>query len=142
MSIVSVVPLEGLTDTFAGITLSLMATTRPKFSRQFLRFAVSDTEEDPGSEMLRVYDTVLSTNCIHATPDLVRPTTHIRKMLQPDVVICPVELTRWSSSELMVWVWRRIYTIQALMIHHSGHISSLQMVSDQSRNTCSSIENI
>ncbi|KAJ6189490.1 hypothetical protein N7519_004398 [Penicillium mononematosum] len=53
----ALVPLESLTDTFTGITLSLMATTRPNFSRQFRRFAVSDTEKDPGSEMLRAYDT-------------------------------------------------------------------------------------
>ncbi|CAP97740.1 hypothetical protein PCH_Pc22g04520 [Penicillium rubens Wisconsin 54-1255] len=33
------------------------------------------------------HDTVLSTNCIYATRDLVRPTTHIRKRLQPDVVL-------------------------------------------------------
>jgi hypothetical protein len=108
----ALVPLESLTDMFTGITLSLVATTRPNFSRQFLRSAVSDTEKDPGSEMLRAYGTVLSINCIHATRDLVRPTTLIRKMLQPDVVTCPVELTRWSSSELMVSVWSRIYTIQ------------------------------
>ncbi|KAJ5790616.1 uncharacterized protein N7518_007627 [Penicillium psychrosexuale] len=98
----ALVPLESLTDTFTGITLSLMATTRPNFSRQFLRSAVSDTKKDLKccQLMIQCYP---RTNCIHATRDLVRPTTHIRKMLQPDVVICPVELTRWSSSELMVW---------------------------------------
>ncbi|CDM27779.1 unnamed protein product [Penicillium roqueforti FM164] len=66
----ALVPLESLTDTFTGITLSLVATTRPNFSRQFLRSAVSDTEKDLKccQLMIQCYP---RTNCIHTTRNLV-----------------------------------------------------------------------
>jgi SAM-dependent methyltransferase len=53
-----------------------------------------DIEKDPEQQFLDVYDIVISTNCIHATKDLVLSTTNIRKMLRPDGILCLVELTR------------------------------------------------
>ncbi|KAJ5446662.1 hypothetical protein N7445_001483 [Penicillium cf. griseofulvum] len=87
-------PLGGFTYTFTDISSSLVAAARRKFTQPFMRFAVLDIEKAPVSEMLGAYDIVLSTNCIHATRDLVQSTTHIRQMLRPDGVLCLVELTR------------------------------------------------
>ncbi|KAJ6133404.1 hypothetical protein N7471_008619 [Penicillium samsonianum] len=87
-------PFGSFTYTFTDISSSLVAAARRKFTQPFMRFAVLDIEKAPASEMLGAYDIVLSTNCIHATRDLVQSTTHIRQMLQPDGVLCLVELTR------------------------------------------------
>lgn len=82
--------------TFTDLSPSLVAAARRKFARwgSVMEYAVMDIEKEPAPEQLARYDIVLSTNCIHATRDLVRSTTHIRKMLRPDGILCLVELTR------------------------------------------------
>ncbi|KAJ5497536.1 hypothetical protein N7463_009523 [Penicillium fimorum] len=87
-------PFGGFTYTFTDLSSSLVAAARRNFTQPFMRFAVLDIEKTPTSEMLGSYDIVLSTNCIHATHDLVQSTTHIRQLLRPDGVLCLVELTR------------------------------------------------
>lgn len=83
------------TYTFTDLSSSLVAQARRKFSNwNFMEFVVVDIEKDPKPEFLATYDIVLSTNCIHATRDLVHSTTNIRKMLKPDGLLCLVELTR------------------------------------------------
>lgn len=81
--------------TFTDLSSSLVATARRKFSKwPFMRFTILDVEKDPGPQFAGGYDIIISANCIHATKDLVQSTTHIRKMLQADGVLCLVELTR------------------------------------------------
>ncbi|RHZ53126.1 hypothetical protein CDV55_100294 [Aspergillus turcosus] len=87
-------PAHRFTYTFTDLSSSLVAAARRKFPQPFMRFSVLDIEKVPASEMLGAYDIILSTNCIHATQDLVRSTTHIRQMLRPDGILCLVELTR------------------------------------------------
>ncbi|KAF5855864.1 hypothetical protein ETB97_008293 [Aspergillus alliaceus] len=87
-------PAHRFTYTFTDISSSLVAAARRKFPQPFMRFSVLDIEKVPAGETLGAYDIILSTNCIHATQNLVRSTTHIRQMLRPDGILCLVELTR------------------------------------------------
>jgi malonyl CoA-acyl carrier protein transacylase/SAM-dependent methyltransferase/acyl carrier protein len=81
--------------TFTDLSPSLVAAARRKFGKYpFMKYTVLDVEEDPDPQFLSAYDIIISTNCIHATKDLVRSTTNIRKMLRPNGVLCLVELTR------------------------------------------------
>ncbi|KAJ0108719.1 beta-ketoacyl synthase domain-containing protein [Diaporthe amygdali] len=83
------------TYTFTDLSSSLVVAAKRKFSKwSFMEYKVMDIEKDPQSEFLGKYDIILSTNCIHATRDLIRSTTHIRQMLKPDGLLCLVELTR------------------------------------------------
>ena len=81
--------------TFTDLSSSLVAAARRKFAKwSFMYYTVLDVEKEPGPQFAGAYDIVISTNCIHATKDLVQSTTNIRKMLRPDGVLCLVELTR------------------------------------------------
>ena len=59
-----------------------------------MRYTTLDVEKEPPSQHIGQYDIVISTNCVHATRDLVKSTFNIRKMLRPQAVLCLVELTR------------------------------------------------
>lgn len=80
---------------FTDMSPFLVANARRKFSKWgFMQYAVLDVEKEPPTQFLDTYDIVISTNCIHATKDLVRSATNIRKTLRADGVLCLVELTR------------------------------------------------
>ncbi|KAL8724681.1 MAG: hypothetical protein Q9166_007815 [cf. Caloplaca sp. 2 TL-2023] len=81
--------------TFTDLSSSLVAAAKKKFKQHdFMEFVTLDIEQEPTTQHLGRYDIILSTNCIHATKDLTASTTNIRKMLQPDGLLCLVELTR------------------------------------------------
>ncbi|KAL4811694.1 putative polyketide synthase [Aspergillus spinulosporus] len=81
--------------TFTDISSSLVAAARRKFgSYSFMEYQTLDVEQEPPSTLHGQYDVVLSTNCIHATRSIVQSCTHIRTLLQPNGILCLVELTR------------------------------------------------
>ena len=81
--------------TFTDLSASLVAAAKKKFARHaFMNYAVLDVERDPAPQFLGEYDIVISTNCIHATKNLVRSCGNIKKLLRPDGMLCLVELTR------------------------------------------------
>lgn len=81
--------------TFTDISSSLVAAARNKFSQHtFMQYAVLNIEEEPTAQFLNQYDIVISTNCIHATKNLTRSCTNIKKVLRPNGILCLVELTR------------------------------------------------
>ncbi|MCJ1386383.1 hypothetical protein MMC17_009509, partial [Xylographa soralifera] len=83
------------TYTFTDLSSSLVGAGKRKFAKYpFMHYAVLDVEKDQGPEFIAAYDIVISTNCIHATTNLVLSTTNIRKMLRTDGILCLVELTR------------------------------------------------
>lgn len=83
------------TYTFTDLSSSLVAAAKRKFSKwSFMEYKVVDVEKDTNPDFFGKYDIILSTNCIHATRDLVNSTSHIREMLKPDGLICLVELTQ------------------------------------------------
>ncbi|RMZ75270.1 hypothetical protein DV737_g5363, partial [Chaetothyriales sp. CBS 132003] len=80
--------------TFTDLSSSLVAAARRKFAKwSFMHYAVLDIE-DPEPQFTGAYDIIISTNCIHATKDLVQSTSNICKMLRANGVLCLVELTR------------------------------------------------
>ncbi|KAH7313944.1 hypothetical protein B0I35DRAFT_480583 [Stachybotrys elegans] len=88
-------PDHPFTYTFTDLSPSLVASASRKFSKwPMVRYKVLNIEEEPAAEFVGAYDIILSTNCIHATADLVHSTTNIKKMLRPDGLLCLVELTR------------------------------------------------
>ncbi|KAF7159620.1 hypothetical protein CNMCM5623_005000 [Aspergillus felis] len=81
--------------TFTDLSSSLVAAARKKFSHHdFMRYAVLNIEEEPPVQLQGQYDIVISANCIHATKNLTRSCTNINKLLQPNGILCLVELTR------------------------------------------------
>ena len=81
--------------TFTDLSSSLVGAAKKKFARHsFMSFATLDVEQAPASQHLGRYDIIISTNCIHATKNLIESTTNIRKMLCPDGILCLVELTQ------------------------------------------------
>ncbi|KAL5358190.1 putative polyketide synthase [Aspergillus floccosus] len=81
--------------TFTDISPSLVAAARKKFANyNFMQYQTLDVEQEPPSSLHGQYDIVLSTNCIHATRNIVQSCSHIRTILQPNGLLCLVELTR------------------------------------------------
>ncbi|KAK2029121.1 hypothetical protein LX32DRAFT_617722 [Colletotrichum zoysiae] len=99
-TLIAIAPAGGaaanFTYTFTDLSSSLVAAARRRFAQwsSFMEYKVVDVEKDPAPEFLGAYDVILSTNCIHATRDLVASTGNIRRMLRPDGLLCLVELTR------------------------------------------------
>ncbi|KAL2702177.1 hypothetical protein AAEP93_006475 [Penicillium crustosum] len=81
--------------TFTDLSSGLLAMARKKFKEyNFMEYQVLDIEQDPKPGMLGRYDIILSSNCIHATRNLVKSSTNIRKLLRPDGILCLIELTQ------------------------------------------------
>ncbi|KAK8127938.1 polyketide synthase [Apiospora sp. TS-2023a] len=59
-----------------------------------MTFGVLDIEHEPPAEFLEVFHVVISTNCIHATRDLARSLSNMRKMVRPDGAVALIEMTR------------------------------------------------
>ncbi|KAK3312435.1 hypothetical protein B0H66DRAFT_633155 [Apodospora peruviana] len=81
--------------TFTDLSPSLVAAAKHRFAKwsSLMRYRTMDIEQEPAAQDEGQYDIILSTNCIHATRDLVVSATNIRKMLRPDGILCV-----WSSS--------------------------------------------
>lgn len=83
------------TYTFSDLSLSLVAAAKRKFAKYpFMKYTVLDVEKQPEPQFAGAFDIIISTNCIHATKDLVASTTNIHKMLRYDGILCLIELTR------------------------------------------------
>lgn len=83
------------TYTFTDISGSLVAAAKKTFAgRDYMEFKILDAEKTPPENLLDHYHIILSTNCIHATKNLTKTTTNIRKMLRKDGFLSVVEFTR------------------------------------------------
>ncbi|KAJ6184618.1 Type I Iterative Polyketide synthase (PKS) [Penicillium mononematosum] len=91
------VPVE---YTVTDISSSLVAGARKKFKEySFLKFRVLDIEKQPPADLVHSQHIVLSTNCIHATHDLVQSTRNIHEILHPRGCLIMLEMTR-----SMAWI--------------------------------------
>lgn len=89
------VPGLRLEYTFTDLSSGLLTLARKKFKQyNFMKYQVLNIEQDPTPEMLGQYDIIISSNCIHATRNLVTSSINIRKLLRPDGILCLIELTR------------------------------------------------
>ena len=81
--------------TFSDVSGSLVAAARRSFAnRNNMHFLTMDIEKNPPERYLEKYDTVISTNCIHATKNLTNSLSHIRDLLRKEGFVCLVEFTR------------------------------------------------
>ncbi|KAL2067491.1 hypothetical protein VTL71DRAFT_1916 [Oculimacula yallundae] len=81
--------------TFTDLSPSLVAAAKKKFaSYDSFEYMVLDIEKTPPAKLHGQYDVVISTNCIHATKNLINSLTNIRKTLSPTGFVSLVELTR------------------------------------------------
>ena len=81
--------------TFSDVSGSLVAAARRHFEgRHNMEFVTMDIEKEAPEKHMNRYDTVISTNCIHATKDLTRSLSHIRGLLNKNGFISLVEFTR------------------------------------------------
>ena len=81
--------------TFSDVSGALVAAVRRRFvGRDNMEFVTLDIEKVPPEQHLRKYHTVISTNCIHATRDLIKSLSHIRRLLCKNGFISQVEFTR------------------------------------------------
>ncbi|KAL4920478.1 Alpha/Beta hydrolase protein [Aspergillus aurantiobrunneus] len=75
--------------TFTDISSSLVTLARKKFKEySFMKYTTLNIEQDPPKELLGQYDIIISTNCVHATRNLVHSCSNIRQLLQPEGILC------------------------------------------------------
>ncbi|KAF3064674.1 Conidial yellow pigment biosynthesis polyketide synthase [Daldinia childiae] len=90
--------------TFSDVSRSLVAAAKRRFAQYpFMEYAVIDIEKEPPTDLQGRFDLIISTNCIHATSNLVRSCTNIRHLLREDGLLCLVE-----NEENLFWydlVW-------------------------------------
>ncbi|KAI2464232.1 hypothetical protein F4781DRAFT_436610 [Annulohypoxylon bovei var. microspora] len=90
--------------TFSDVSKSLVAAAKRKFSKYpFMEYGIVDIEQEPTADFQGRFDVIISTNCIHATPSLVRSCTNIGKMLRKDGQVCLVEHTQNLYWFDLVW---------------------------------------
>lgn len=82
--------------TFTDISPSLVALAKKKFTQYHncMEFVTVDLEKEPPASMHARYDIIISSNCVHATRNLVRSCKNIHNYQRPDGILCLVELTR------------------------------------------------
>ena len=81
--------------TFSDVSGSLVHAARRHFGgRDNMDFVTLDIEKPLPERHLKKYDTVISTNCIHATRNLTKSLSNIRELLTENGFVSLVEFTR------------------------------------------------
>ncbi|KAI4597211.1 hypothetical protein KJ359_004723 [Pestalotiopsis sp. 9143b] len=81
--------------TITDISSSLVAASRRKFKQyDWVKYRVFDLEKPVAEDILGSQHIALSTNCIHATCNLVDSTSRIRSLLRPDGFLIMLEMTQ------------------------------------------------
>lgn len=81
--------------TFSDVSGSLVHAARRHFGgRDNMEFVTLDIEKALPERHLKKYDTVISTNCIHATRNLTKSLSNIRELLAENGFVSLVEFTR------------------------------------------------
>ena len=81
--------------TFTDISMALVSQAKRNFSSfPQMRFRTFDCDRPAPQEFLQKFHIVISTNCIHATSNLVTSTANILPTLREDGALCLLEFTR------------------------------------------------
>ena len=81
--------------TFTDISMALVSQAKRNFSSfPQMRFMTFDCGRPAPPELLQKFHIVISTNCIHATSNLVTSTANILPTLREDGALCLLEFTR------------------------------------------------
>lgn len=82
---------------YTDISASLVAAAKKRFSPLIpagssMEFVVLDVSKPIAGNRMSKYDAVISTNCVHATENLIVSTGNIRQMLRPGGFLALIEL--------------------------------------------------
>lgn len=89
------IPGIRLKYTYTDLSSSLITLARKKFAAyEFMRYELLDISKPPSAELQGQFDIVVSTNCIHATENIIDSCTNIHKLLNPNGLVCLIELTK------------------------------------------------
>lgn len=89
------IPGIRLKYTFTDLSSSLITLARKKFSAyDFMRYEILDISKSPSVGLQGQFDIVLSSNCIHATENIIESCTNINALLRPNGIVCLIELTQ------------------------------------------------
>lgn len=93
--------------TFTDLAPSFVMAARKRFGQTypFVKFRAHDIGKDPDADLIGSQHIVIATNAVHATPDIVLSTTHMRKVLRPDGMLLMVEMTKpmhWVVSSSLI----------------------------------------
>lgn len=80
---------------FTDVSPSLVHTARAVFNGDHddIIFAVLDIEMEPPSDFESAFHVIIAANCVHATQNLNRSLTNLRRMLRGDGVLALIEIT-------------------------------------------------
>lgn len=80
---------------FTDLSASLVTAAKRTFKDcPEMEFATLDIEKDPQASWVGSFHVVISTNCIHATRNLIVSLTSLHKLLRDDGVLTLVEITK------------------------------------------------
>lgn len=88
---------------FTDISVSLVQKAKTAFGgADDMRFCVLDIESEPELEPAEAFHAIISTNCIHATKNITRSLSNLRKMLRDDGALALIEMTPDETHALYV----------------------------------------
>ena len=81
--------------TFTDVSKSLVSQAKKNFANvPQMRYTTFDCGRPAPPELLNKFHLVISTNCVHATPNITTSTTNILPTIRDDGALCLVEFTR------------------------------------------------
>ncbi|KAL2150152.1 hypothetical protein VTH82DRAFT_7828 [Thermothelomyces myriococcoides] len=81
---------------FTDISASFFSTAKARYKHLppgSIEYLVLDIEKEPPDHLQNHFDAVISTNCIHATKDLIVSCSNVRRLLRPGGLFGLVEFT-------------------------------------------------
>lgn len=91
------------TYVYSDISAGFFLGAKERFKDyQAIEYQVLDITADPASQGFELgsFDLIVSSNCLHATPNLVHTLTNVRKLLRPDGRLFLMELSPESSKSV------------------------------------------
>ena len=91
------------TYVYSDISAGFFLGAKERFREyQAIEYSVLDITQDPASQGFEEgsFDLVVSSNCLHATPNLEQTLTNVRKLLRPDGRLFLLELSPESSKSV------------------------------------------
>lgn len=80
--------------TFTDISNSFLRKAEAQYKDDRIDYRIVDVEKDPDADLVGRYDIALATNVIHATTDLVKSMSNVRRLLRASGIAILSEITR------------------------------------------------
>ncbi len=101
--VLPILPADRVEYVFTDVSPFFLARAREKFGERypFVEYRLLDAEKEPARQGFahHQFDVILSTNCLHATADMVGTMRHVRQLLASEGLLLLIEMTtcenRW-----------------------------------------------